>query len=263
MKLSGKLVLITGGARGIGLAAAAALLRKGARVALWDVDAAALAAARRTLGDVYSDAVDLTDRAAIAKAAERLRAAAGEPDVLDANAGVVFGGSLLELSDEQVRRTLDVNLGAVIACVREFLPGMLRRGGGRIVLMSSASGLIGVPGLAVYAATKHAVVGLGESLRLELAGSGVGVLLVCPSFVSSGLFAGAQAPALAPWLSPERVASLVVSALERDALYVRAPFSVKLLPLLKALLPTTLADAAARRLGLRDAMAGWTGRKTP
>jgi len=266
MELRGRLALITGGAGGIGRAVAARLLRQGARVALWDVAQAPLDSAKSALsplGEVFTDVVDITSREQVAAAAARLRERAGEVDVLDNNAGVVFGGDLLAMSDEQLEKTVAVNLNAVLWCTRAFLPSMIERGRGRIVLMSSASGLLGVPGLAAYAATKHAVIGLGESLRLELEKGGhrgVGVTIVCPSFVSSGMFAGVKPPLLAPWLTPEKVAALVVSAVESDRLYVRAPFLVKLVPALKGLAPARVVDWVGRVLGMHGSMDSFTGR---
>ena len=246
MEIKGRLALVTGGAGGIGRAAAAELLRRGARVALWDQDAAALEKAKASLsplGEVFVDALDLRDRAAIARAAAKLRAAAGEVDLLDNNAGVVFGGDFLAVSEEKLAATVDVNLNAVMWCTREFLPSMIRRGQGHLVFMSSASGLLGVPGLAAYAASKHAVIGLAESLRLELKKAGcrgVGMTIACPSFVNTGMFEG----------------------VERDRLYVRAPWLVKLVPLVKGLAGTRALDALGALLGMDRAMDGFTGRRS-
>lgn len=269
MKIKGTLALVTGGAGGIGKAVAAGLLRRGARVALWDLDPAALEKVKSELspsGEVFVQALDLRDRAAIARSAAELRAKLGDVDILDANAGVVFGGDFLTMSEDRLAATIDVNVNAVMWCTREFLPGMLRRGQGHLVFMSSASGLLGVPGLAAYAASKHAVIGLAESLRLELKRSGqrgVGLTIVCPSFVSSGMFAGAKPPLLAPWLAPEDVAARVVAAIESNRRYVRAPWLVELIPLVKGFAGTRVLDALGGLLGMDRAMDTFAGHSAP
>jgi len=145
----------------------------------------------------------------------------------------------------------------VLWCTRAFLPAMLRRGRGRLVFMASAAGLTGVPGMAVYSATKHAVVGLAESLRLELrqVRSPVGVTVVCPSYVRTPLFAGARPPRLLPWLEPKGLAAKILSAVERGRPHLREPLLVKALPALK-LLPTPLLDWAGEALGVHDSLKG-------
>ena len=222
MELSGKTALVTGGASGIGKAFAKRLLRGGARVALWDLDPAAAEAARKelsTFGEVRAYGVDVTDRAQVAAAAERLLSELGELDLLDNNAGVVFGGDFLSVPEEKLLKTVEVNLNGTLWCTRAFLPGMLRRGSGHLVMMASAAGLLGVPGMAVYSASKHAVIGFAESLRLELRNAGkpgIGITIVCPSFVSTGMFEGARPPG-SPWVS-QALAGKIFEAVTGTAL---------------------------------------------
>src|SRR5437879_2092595 len=112
-------------------------------------------------------------------------------------------------------------------------------------MIASAAGLLGVPGMAAYSATKHAVIGFAESLRLELRRSGaagVGMTIVCPSFVDTGMFPDTPPPLFTPRLEPERLAGKIVAAVRANKLYVREPAMVKLIPLLKTL-PRPLADA--------------------
>lgn len=266
MELAGKTALVTGGASGIGKAFARRLLRGGARVALWDLDPAAAEAARRelsTFGEVRAFAVDVADRAQVASAAERLLSEMGELDLLDNNAGVVFGGDFLSVPEEKLLKTVEVNLNGTLWCTRAFLPGMLRRGSGHLVMMASAAGLLGVPGMAVYSASKHAVVGFAESLRLELRSAGkpgIGLTIVCPSFVSTGMFEGVRPPLLSPWVEPERLAGKIFEAVTRGKLYVREPFLVKLVPALKGLTCPALLDPLADLLGMNRSMEGWKGR---
>ncbi len=266
MQVRGRLALITGGAGGIGKALARRLLGAGASVALWDLDPTALEIARRELsglGPVRTQALDLTDRSALAEAASRLRREAGEVDLLDNNAGVAFSGDFLSCPEESLLKTVEVNLNAVMWCTREFLPAMIRRGSGHVVFMSSAAGLLGVPGLAVYSATKHAVIGLAESVRQELAREGhkgIGWTIVCPSFVKTGMFEGVRPPRLVPWLSPEEVAEAVFEAVLKNRLTVRIPFMVRILPALKGLSGPRVLDRIGELLGMTRATEGWKGR---
>ncbi|MBI5622680.1 MAG: SDR family NAD(P)-dependent oxidoreductase [Elusimicrobia bacterium] len=263
MDIKGRVVLVTGGASGIGKAAAALFLKAGAKVALWDRDPASLESAARELsplGPVTARAVDVSDRAAVFLAA----AETGPVDVLDNNAGIVHGGDFLSAGEESVRRTFEVNVLGPMWCTAAFLPGMIERGSGRVVLMASAAGLLGVPGMAAYSASKHAVIGFGESLRLELRKSGrmgVGVTIVCPSFVKTGMFEGVKPPLLTPWLDPADLAVKVVDAVARDRLWVREPFMVKLVPALKGLTCPGITDWVGDLLGMHRAMEEWTGRR--
>jgi NAD(P)-dependent dehydrogenase (short-subunit alcohol dehydrogenase family) len=267
MDVEGRVVLITGGAGGIGKALAARFLKAGAVVVLWDADAAALEAARRELsglGLVHAYALDLTDRRKVAETAARVEREVGTVDILDNNAGIVHGADFLSCTEEQLERTIAVNVNAVMWCTRAFLPGMIRKGRGRVVMMASAAGLLGVPGMAAYAASKHAVIGLAESIRLELRKQGhrgVGMTIVCPSFVKTGMFEGTRPPLLAPWLSPDALAGKIFDAVVNDRLYVREPFLVKLIPALKGLGSAALLDWMGDVLGMHSAMDHWTGRK--
>src|SRR3989338_692400 len=222
MDVRDKIALITGGAGGIGKSLAVRFLRGGARVALWDMNPDELSSAVKELsaaGEVRGYVVDITDRRKVISAAQELRRDVGEVDILDNNAGIVVGGDFLACPEEQLLRTMEVNLHGVMWCTRAFLPGMIRKGAGHIVMMSSAAGLLGVPGMAAYAASKHAVIGLAESLRLELRAQGhrgVKISIVCPGFVKTGMFEGAKPPLLTPWLSPERIADKIYEGVLRD-----------------------------------------------
>ena len=224
MKLAGSRVLVTGGAQGMGLLIARGAAARGAQVAIWDLNGKALpdaasriAAARRSEDQIVaSDAVDVGDPSAVSGAAERLKASFGEVDVLVNNAGVVSGKRLVDLSPEEVQRTLRVNTAALFWTTGAFLPSMIDRGGGHIVTMASAAGLVGVPGLSDYCASKYGAVGFHESLRseLRLTAPGVRTSLICPFFVDTGMFAGVRTrfPFLLPILEPSRVAEAVVRA---------------------------------------------------
>lgn len=265
MEIKGKVVLITGGAAGMGRAVAKRFLRAGARVVLWDLNPAALEGAVKDLsplGEVRGYALDVTDRAAVRETAERVRRDVGGVDILDNNAGVVSGGDFLDAPEDKLIRTMEVNLNAVMWCTRAFLPGMIEKSSGHVVMMASASGLLGVPGLAVYAASKHAVIGLSESIRLELAKNGhgaIGMTIVCPSFVNTGMFDGIKPPLLTPWLEADVMAEKIFSAVEDNRLYIREPALIKLVPLLKGVANTAILDWVSRLIGMDKAMNTFKG----
>jgi len=257
LDLNAKTVLITGGAGGLGLAAARAFAREGARVALWDLDAAR---GEKAVAEGFGfKAVDVADPAAVRAAAAEL----GAVDVLMNNAGVHAPGDFLEANDGQVMRQLGVNLGSYVWCARAFLPGMIARGSGHLVYTASAAGLLGVPGMAVYSATKHAVVGLAESIRMELRRGGhrgIGTTIVCPSFIDTGMFPDTKPPLFTPWLKPDELAGKIVAAVKADRLYVSEPAMVRLIPLLKAL-PRSVGDALCALTGMDRSLRGASSEK--
>jgi short-subunit dehydrogenase len=268
--LSGKRVLITGSASGIGRALAARFAAQGAHLILLDRDAEAL---DRTAGELRRDhsalqthLVDVTDQRSVRRARDAVHADGGPIDVLVNNAGVVFGGSFLDVALERHMATYQVNVLGVVAVTHAFLPDLIGRPDAHVVLIASASGLIGVPFGTTYASSKWAVIGLAESLRLELRALGhhhVHVTTVCPSYVSTGLFAGARPPLLSRMLTAERVAAEVVTAVRRDQVFVRTPWLVEATPFLRGVLPLRVFDAVADLLGVNSSMAQWRGRLEP
>lgn len=185
--LQGASVVVTGGASGIGLALAEAFGEQGARVALADVEADALerATARLDSLGITSAAVvaDVSDRAAVEHLREVVEARFGPVDVLCNNAGVGPGGVTWEIPHEVWEWVLGVDLWGVIHGIATFVPGMVKRGRGHVVNTASVAGLVASPGMAPYAAAKHAVIGISGALRQDLdrAGADVGVTVVCPS----------------------------------------------------------------------------------
>jgi short-subunit dehydrogenase len=245
-------VAVTGGGRGIGLATAHALAARGARVAVGDVDAELAEAAGVELGA----ALDVTSRdsfaAFLATVAQRL----GPLDVLVNNAGVMHVGPFLEEDDAWTRRQVDVNLHGVILGMKLALPAMLARGSGHVVNVASAAAKIGVPREAVYAATKHAVLGLSESVRGELRGTGVDLSVVMPGIVSTELAAGTGNGALI--LEPEDVAHAIVATVERPRFDVYVPRAYAGLSILTTLLPRRAREALLRAAGAERATAHTT-----
>ncbi len=202
-----KTAFITGGASGIGLATARELLNAGAHVVIADIRQEALEKAVWTLagGDrLRAVALDVTDRKAIAKIAEEI----GKVHFLFANAGVFIGGQSQDATFDDWDFCLGINLGGVVNCVRIFVPRMIAQAeGGHIVLTSSINGLFASGGVGPYTASKFAVTGLGECLRMNLAEYGIGVSILCPGAVASGLFE--STPAVRPKELSETGAHLV------------------------------------------------------
>jgi short-subunit dehydrogenase len=218
------------------------------------------------LGPAAGYPMDVTDPVQIAAVHARLHADRGPIDVLVNNAGVVFGGSFLDVPFDRHLTTVAVNLSGVLSVTQAFLPDLLSRPASRVVNIASAAAVLALPMAASYAATKWAVLGFSESLREELRQGGhrhVGVTVVCPSFISTGLFEGAKPARLTPLLTPEGVARSVRQAVERGTDFVMLPWSARLLYGVAGLLPRPLFARVCRWLGVSAAMTGWHGHDGP
>lgn len=263
-EIGGKRVLVTGAGRGIGQSLAFAFAAAGAELVLVDVRAEAIASSAAELNAAGHRALalpcDLSRREAIDELVERVHREIGSIDVLVNNAGVVTGGRYDEIDRGADQRMLDVNVAAVHWLSKAFLPDLQERHG-HLVQLASAAGFLGVPDAALYAASKWFVIGLSESILAEckLHGTPVGVTIVCPSYVGTGMFAGVKAPLLTRMLSPDALAEKVIRAVREDRLFVREPWLVKATPPLKALLPRGAFARVADLLGVSRSMLGWHG----
>lgn len=264
MRVSGKRALVTGAGAGLGRAIAHALSRAGARVVVTDVDgerAAAVATELKTDGF----ALDVTSNEQVAAVREQV-VAGGPVDLLVNNAGVVFGGPFLDVPMAKHAATIAVNLTGLLNVTHALLPALLGRPEAHLVNIASASALVPLPWGATYAATKAAVVSFSESLREELRVMGqrhVSITAVCPSYIATGLFAGAR-PARMTWmLTPESVASAVVRAVERKQELVILPWTARLLYSVAGTLPAGLHRRLCASLNVSTSMIGWHGHKPP
>ncbi len=272
MNLKNKLVLITGGAKGIGLATAQRILNEGGKVILWDFKEDDL---NKTVNnfkeqgfDVFSQICDVTNKEQVYSNANIIKEKFGSLDILINNAGTVYTGYMLDRSDEELENLINVNFTSMIYTIRAFMPAMLDKNSGHIINISSASSMTGAPKLAVYAATKWAVAGLTESLRLEvqkMGKSGVKFSSVHPNFLKKGLFEGTKLNFLGQLLAPgvkshDAVAKVIVNrAIKLGFHSPKVPWIMNQIVLLRALLPSSLLIKFSSLYGLYDMMDDYKG----
>jgi 3-oxoacyl-[acyl-carrier protein] reductase len=185
----GRTAVVTGGARGIGLACAAKIVEGGGRVALWDRDMGRAKQSAASLGEAIAVEVDVTSEQSIAGALAKTEKDLAAPDILVASAGITGPNtSVIQYPVEAWKQVLDINLTGVFLSNRALAPGMVKRGWGRIVNITSVAGKEGNPNASAYSASKAGVIGLTKSLGKELATSGVLVNCVAPAVVKTELF---------------------------------------------------------------------------
>lgn len=250
MQIAGSNVLVTGATGGIGQAIARAIAARGGKVMITGRRADVLESLAHEL-DARAWTIDLAKDSEV----QRLAREVGDVDVLIANAALPASGTLDSFTLEQLDRALDVNLRAPIVLAHELVPGMVARGRGHVVFMSSLAGKAATPGTSLYNASKYGLRGFAAALRGELRDSGVGVSAIFPGFISdAGMFAEADVklPAGVGTRTPEHVANATVSAIERN----RGEVDVAPLPLrastIFANLAPELAASVARRMGSEE-----------
>lgn len=208
--LDGATVAITGGAQGIGRATAEAFGAKGAHVAIGDLDLELAQQAAAELGG-SAHYLDVRESASWQDFLDAVTATHDDPAILVNNAGVMPNGGFLELDEQTNRLTMEVNLFGAVNGMQQALPGMLARGCGHIVNVASLAGKFPVPGLAMYCASKYAVVGLTAATRREYSDSGVSISAVLPSAVDTELASGLDMKPI-PKVKPEAIANAVLES---------------------------------------------------
>jgi all-trans-retinol dehydrogenase (NAD+) len=273
MEIKDTCAIVTGGAMGIGLATSKRLLREGVVVTIWDLNRAALIHAKEELvplGKVFFHQCDVTKKEQVYKLAKTAKKEMGKIDILINNAGYVSGGEFLHRPDADWEKTIEVNLTALLYTTRAFLPEMYERNSGHIVNISSAAGTIGVAGLAVYSATKWAVWGLTESLRMEALGngkSGVKYSTIHPGYIATGMFEGAKLGIPGRWIVPlvknhDVIAKAIVNdALKKGKYSPKRPSTINFNLRFRALMPDRWFQRFLIMMGVADSMKNWYGRK--
>lgn len=269
--MRGRVAFVTGGASGIGRAICGALVARGAKVVVADINASGAAAVARALdergpGSSVSVSLDVGDARGFEAAVGAARAEQGRLDLLFNNAGIGVGGPAEELTLAHWERTLDVNLRGVVHGVRAAYPVMIEQGFGHIVNTASLAGLTPFPLGVPYAMTKHAVVGLSVSLRIEARAHGVKVSAVCPGVIDTPILDGEGPPDLprtrvagrgreimlhgnrGPAYAPARLAEDVLRGVERNQAIIVAPARARTAWLANRLVPRLVERELAREL---------------
>jgi all-trans-retinol dehydrogenase (NAD+) len=261
-----KTILITGAGSGIGRNFAEQVAQYGVTLILWDLDIESLHEINSQPGnntEVLISEIDVTDADQVTGEADQVIKSSFTPDIVVNCAGIVIGEYFLDHSSGDIINTFMVNCAGSMHVVKSFLPAMIERGSGQIVNIASASGYIGNPKMSVYAASKWAVIGWSESLRLEMKQQKTGISITCviPSYVNTGMFEGVKAPLLVPLLDTDVLVRKMLKGIKRKKFKVQAPFLVRFVPLLKTLLPRFIFDwLAGRVLGVYHSMDTFKGR---
>ncbi|TSI17026.1 SDR family oxidoreductase [Brevibacterium aurantiacum] len=238
--LTGQVVAITGGARGIGREIAAKFSAAGAKVAIGDID---LHAAQETAAELRAHAsrLDVTDQDCLNAFLADVTRELGTIDIFVSNAGLMWVGPFAQEPDSAARAQLEVNLLGVINGIKAVAPGMLARGRGHLITVASAGAILPTPGEATYAATKHGVLGYLKAIRAELRGTGVLVTAIMPGVVDTALAAGTSSGA-ARRLTPAEVARSVVKAAARPRFELTVPGFIGPAVTVANLLPIAIRD---------------------
>ncbi len=277
MHIKGTNVLITGGASGIGRIMGRICLEKGAsNLIVWDINQANIdkteaelsdvkpAEAGVSKGQIHSYIVNVSDPQAIKSAYEKVKSEVGEVDILVNCAGIVRGNNTFDKQTVQdIDLTMDINANAPMYVALAVLPDMLSRDRGHICNIASAAGMLGVPKLSVYCASKWAVIGWTESMRVELkqARSHVRVTSVAPYFINTGMFDGVNSKVF-PILDPEKTAAKIIRAVEVGKSFRGIPFAYHFIRIWQGLLPNFLFDFIFGKIfGVYSVMDHFTGRR--
>ena len=267
-QISGSIVLITGGASGIGKVMGRKCLQRGAsRLIIWDINPTLL---EQTITEFTAEGfivngfiVDVSDAEAVQDAAQLVLQEIGAPTIVINNAGIVIGSMFQDHSYRDIERTLAINTAGPMFIARAFINQFIVRGSGHFVNIASAASLTPNPRMSVYAASKWALPGWSESLRLELEqqGKDLHVTTVTPSYMNTCMFAGARGPLLTPVLELDVISEAIVQAIVRNKIIVRKPAIVHLLPSFRGLLPTRMFDSIVGRIfNVYTSMDQFTGR---
>jgi len=268
-ELKGQLVLITGGGSGIGRKMALSFAKIGAKVVIWDINEDGINKVVKEIkdngGQAWGYRCNVMNYQEVIQVANKVKLEAGKVDILINNAGIVSGKFLVDLTEEHIQRTFNVNTVSHFWTIKEFLPEMLKTNKGHVVTIASAAGISATTGLVDYSASKYGAFGTNEALRLELRkqrASGVYTTVICPYYINTGMFDGVKTkyPFLLPILDENYVTERIVDAVKFKDPVVVLPWIVTLGWLGKFLFPVWLGDWILDQLGITDSMSEFKGR---
>jgi short-subunit dehydrogenase len=249
VSVADKVIAITGGARGIGLAIATVLQGLGGKVAIGDIDESAVKEAGAGLGLKVCRGLDVTDRQSFTDFLDSVESELGPVDVAVNNAGVIAVGSAVDESDVITRRVLDVNIFGVMVGTKLAAQRMLPRGRGHIINIGSLGSVLPAAGLATYCATKHAVLGYTDAVRMENRGRGVHFSAIMPTLTNTEMIAGFGHARGFKNVEPEDVARAVVSVIAKPKPRVFVPRSIGIVISAQRFMPQRISEAIERALG--------------
>lgn len=264
----GKTVLITGGAAGMGKIMARLFLEQGSKVVIWDINQEKMDETVRefsSLGTILTYKIDVSDIDSVKATATKVKKEVGKVDILINNAGIVVGKYFYEHSDAEIQKTMEINATAPIFIAHEFLDDMMKQNSGHICNIASSAGMVSNPKMSVYAASKWAVAGWSDSLRLEMKQlkKDVKVTTIMPYYVNTGMFDGVKSRL--PILKPESTARKIVKAIKKDKKMITIPgYLYSLTRILQGITGIGGFDWIANNLfGIYNTMDHFTGHKSP
>jgi short-subunit dehydrogenase len=249
VSLAGKVIVITGGVRGIGLATATVLQGLGAKVAIGDIDESAVKEAGSRLGLEIYRRLDVTDRQSFTDFLDTVEEQLGPIGVLVNNAGVISVGSAVDEADAVTKRVLDVNIYGMILGTKLAAQRMLSRGHGHIINIASVAGVMPIAGTATYCATKHAVLGFTDTVRLENRGRGVHFSAVLPALTNTEMIAGIGRAKGFKNAEPDDVARAVAGVIGKPKPRVIIPRAMGVVLSSQRFMPQRVSEALGRVLG--------------
>ncbi|WHF52645.1 SDR family oxidoreductase [Chryseobacterium gotjawalense] len=268
MDFKNKIVLITGGCSGIGKIMARKSLERGcSKLIIWDINEDGLSRTKEEFsklgGEVFTFKVDVSNLDEIKINAQRVRTEVGSVDILINNAGIVVGKYFHEHTHDQIQKSMSINSNALMHITLEFIPGMISKNSGAICNIASSAGLISNPKMSVYAASKWAVIGWGDSVRLEMVQlkKNISVTTIMPFFINTGMFDGVKSKLL-PILEPEKTSERIIKAIEKETKMLAMPLPYWFIRLSQGILPIPAFDWVMENVfGIYDTMKEFTGRK--
>ncbi len=253
-----KVVIITGGARGLGRVIALDFAMQGAKIVIADLresDMETTASEIKALGvEVLTLTIDLSTKENCVRMISDVEDHFGRIDVLINNAGIVFCMDVLNNTDEQIQKTIDVNLMAQIWATRAVLPAMIARKSGTIISIASAAGKIGSPGISIYCSSKFGLIGFFDSLRHELRKSetNVRVIVVCPGFIDTKMFSGVKPPLFNSLADPKKISKALMKGIDKGKEEIFSPKITALLPFFRGIYSPRLMEKSMEFVKLHE-----------